>query len=212
MAKTVDSLFKTLEDWSPELFLLAGGILVIASSNYAVTYLVDSITFNSWIGLTVLLGRLASLLAVAGLTVRIVKRSPRLGKLSQGVVTLAIIFTTGLLLTAILSNVGVSNPLAPIFGFGTIMLSILTYLLFGIVILRTGAFSKLIGFLLLGATVGLLWGFFGQILLPQRLLGVIGTGAEGVLFVTHFGIGYWLLNGAEPLGPVEGVTDHAVEQ
>lgn len=207
----ITNWFKTLEQWSPRLFLLAGGILLIAAANYAVTHLVDTITFNSWVGLTVLIGRLASLLGVAGLSVQILHRNSRLGKLSRVIVSLAILFTTGLLVTAILSNLGVDNPIAPIFGLGTILLSIITYFLFGIVIIRTGAYSTLIGGLLLTATAGLLWGFFGQMILAERWLGVIGTIAEGVLFATHIAIGYRLLNQENSTDRADPVSNTASE-
>jgi hypothetical protein len=202
-------VWKSLEKWTPQLFLVAGVILVVASANYAMTVLLDSVTFNSWVGLTVVIGRWVSLLGIAGLSIGIANRSRRVGILSRVVVSLAILFTTGLLVTAILSNVGVTTPLSAIFGPGTILLSIVTYATFGIGILRTDAYSTLIGGLLLVMTVGLLWGFIGQIALgeTETMLGIIGTTAEAILFATNLAIGYRLGTELELRGSAEPASD-----
>ncbi len=214
MSRQNTTVWESLEKWTPRLFLLAGAILVVASANYAITVLLDSVTFNSWVGLTVVIGRWVSLLGVAGLSVGIVNRSRRAGTLSRVVVSLAVLFTTGLLVTAILSNVGVTTPLSAIFGLGTILLSILTYTTFGIGILRTDAYSTLIGGLLLVMTVGLLWGFVGQIALaegPGTTLGIIGTTAEAVLFASNLVIGYRLGTELESRDRAEPASDAVPE-
>ncbi|MEF8813533.1 MAG: hypothetical protein V5A55_06910 [Halovenus sp.] len=214
MSRQNTTVWESLEEWTPRLFLLAGVILIVASANYAITVLLDSVTFNSWVGLTVVIGRWVSLLGVAGLSVGIVKRSPRAGRLSRVVVSLAVLFTTGLLVTAILSNAGVTTPLSAIFGLGTILLSIVTYAMFGIGILRTDAYSTLIGALLLVMTIGLLWGFIGQIALaegPGTMLGIIGTTAEAILFATNLAIGYRLGTELESRDRAEPASDAAPE-
>jgi len=214
MSRQSTTVWESLEEWTPRLFLLAGAILIVASANYAITVLLDSVTFNSWVGLTVVVGRWVSLLGVAGLSVGIVKRSPRVGRLSRVVVSLAVLFTTGLLITAILSNAGVTTPLSAIFGLGTILLSIVTYAMFGIGILRTDAYSTLIGALLLVMTIGLLWGFIGQIALaegPGTMLGIIGTTAEAILFATNLAIGYRLGTELESRDRAEPASDTAPE-
>lgn len=197
---------ESLEQWSPKLFLLASVIFLVASLNYAVTFLIESMAFNEWVGLTVAIGRLVSLLAVAGLSVQLANRNARLGKLSRVVVTLAIIFTAGLLTLAILENSGYSTPIIAVFALGTLLLSLITYALFGGGLVRTGAYSPLVGGLLLGATGALLVGFFGQMVFPEKL---IGTGAEGLLFVTHIGIWYFLRIDPEPTGHAEPVSEPA---
>jgi hypothetical protein len=198
---------ESLESWSPKLFLLAGIILLVAAANYAVAFLMDGVAFNYWVGLTVLTGRLVSLLAVGGLSVQIANRNPRLGKLSRVVVSVAIVFTSGLLTLAILENVGYSTDIIAIFGLGTILLSLVTYSLFGGGIIRTGAYPTSIGVLLLAATGALLVGFFSQMVLPERLIGVIGTVAEGGLFITHIAIGYRLWSEPEPTDRGEPAPD-----
>jgi hypothetical protein len=188
-------LWESLENWMPHLFVVAGVLSLVAAANYGVTQLFDSISFNSWVGLTVLLARVASLLGVAGLSARILAKSSRVGRLSRAVVVLALVSTVALLTSAVLKNFGIEPPLQAVFGLGTVALSILTYSLFGAAILRTGAYTRLVGGLLLGATVALLFGLFGRAVLP---IGVVGTVAEFGLFVTHVAIGYRLLHGSTP--------------
>ena len=188
-------LWETLETWMSLLFFVAAGFSLIAAVNYGVAELFDSISFNSWAGLTVLLARVTSLLGVAGLSARILDRGPKVGKLSRVVVVVALLFTVGLLTSAVLQNLGAEPPLTAVLGLGTVILSLVTYSLFGIAILRTGVHTTLIGVMLLGATVALLFGLLGRAALP---IGVVGTIAELTLVVTHTVIGYRLLKESAP--------------
>ena len=165
----------------------------MSHSNRDSTSIQHGISFNSWVGLTVLLARVASLLGVAGLSVRLRDRNARAGKVSRAVVALAAVCTAALLISAILSNLGVDHPIQAVLGLGTVALSLITYLLFGVAILHTDSHATLAGALLFVAAVSLLFGMFGQVALP---VGVVGTAAEGALFVTHVAIGYRLM--AEP--------------
>jgi hypothetical protein len=192
----------------PHLFLVAGVASLVASANYGIAWWFDSISFSSWVGLTVLLARVASLLGVAGLAVRILDRNPRVGQLSRVLVVLALFATTALLTTAVLKNLGTEIPFQAVFGLATVVLSLITYSLFGVVILRTGVHATLIGVLLLGSTVALLFGLFGRALLP---VGVVGTVAELGLFVTHVTIGYRLLVGPAPGKQAELSPEPATE-
>lgn len=208
MAPNDSGLWESLETRMPHLFLVAGALSLVAAGNYGVTSLFDSVSFNSWIGLTVTLGRVASLLGVAGLSARIIERSSILGKLSRVVVVVAFLFTVTLLASGVLNNLGVDPPLAAVFGIGTVALSIVTYSLFGVAVLRTGAYDTLVAGLLLGATVALLFGLFGRAALP---LGVVGTVAELGLVVTHVGIGYRLSSESPPVEAAELASETAAE-
>jgi hypothetical protein len=193
MSKHRSSLWESFENRAPLLFLAAGLLSLVAGVNYGVTELFDSISFNSWVGLTVLLARVASLLGVAGLSVRLRDRNARVGKVSRAVVVLAIVCTVALLVSGVLSNLGAEHSIQAVLGLGTVALSLITYLLFGVAVLRIDSHSRLVGPLLLVAAVALLFGMFGRAALP---IGVVGTAAEGALFVTHVAIGYRLM--AEP--------------
>lgn len=67
---------------------------------------------------------------------------------------------------------------------------IATCSLFRIATLRTGVYALLVGILLLGATVTLLFGLFGRAAFP---IDVVGTIVELGLVVTHVAIGYRFL-------------------
>lgn len=189
-----------LESWMPHLFLLAGAFSLVAAANYGVAWAFDAVSFDDWVGLTVLLARVSSLLGVAGLSVRIVDRRQRVGRVSRAVVVLALLFTVSLATAAVGENLGGEPPFMPVLGLGTVALSLLTYSLFGGAILRTGAHPRLLGVLLLGATVALLFGLFGRVALP---IGVVGTIAELCLVATHVGIGYRLVTGSADDGSAD---------
>lgn len=201
-------LWESLENRMPYLFLVAGVFSLVAAANYGVAELADSISFNSWVGLTVLLSRVAALLGVAGLSARILSRNAKVGKLSRAVVVLALVFAGALLTTAVLENLGIKTPLQAVFGLGTIALTLVAYVLFGATILRTDAHARLVGVLLLGATVVLLFGLFGKAAFP---IGVVGTIAEFGLFVTYAAIGYRLLSDPAPEGSPERTPETVAE-
>ena len=77
-------------------------------------------------------------------------------------------------------------------GLGTFLLSVGTYSLSGIAIIRTEAYPVLIGKLLLAAAVSLLAVFFGMVFLPINWIGVI---IEAMLFLLYLGVGYSIRTG-----------------
>lgn len=194
MSSTDGGPWTVLESWMPHLFLVAGACSLVAAANYGVAWVFEGVSFNSWVGLTVLLARVTSLLGVAGLSVRILDRRQRVGQASRAVVVLALLFTGSLLTAAVAENLGIEPPIMPVLGLGTVALSLLTYTLFGGAILSTDAHPRLIGLLLLGATAALLFGLFGRVALP---IGIVGTIAELLLVATHVGIGYRLVTGSK---------------
>lgn len=195
---------ETLEQWSPRLFVLAGVFLLIAASNRGVAFLVEDVTFNYWVGLAGSFGRLAALIATGGLALQIGKRNARLGKLSRAVAGIAVVFTVGLSSLAILENAGFTHAIIALFGLGTFVLSFITFALFGVAIIRTGAHSRLIGSLLLVVAFSLLVVFIGQTVVPE---GLVGTVVEGILFALYLSIGYRLQTEKIPSQGTEPVTD-----
>lgn len=186
----------SLETWSSTLFLFASVILFATALYRGVAYLVEGITFDLTVGNFMLFGRLAVILGLGGLSVQVANRSSRLGKLSRGVVVLAAIFTSVLFVLAMLNSLGfATTSLLAVFGLGTFVLSVVTYGLVGVSVLRTGAYSTLIGGLLLAAAGALLVVFVGQTFLPT---GLIGTIIEGVLAVIYLVVGYRLRTEPDP--------------
>lgn len=189
MAATEDGLFDALAPWSSTLFLLAGVLLLIAAANRGLAVVSDTYAFHDWIGLAVVLGRLAALVGTLGLSVRLVARTSKLGKRSRQVAVLAVVFAAGLLVMAILENAGFSSTFIAVFGLGTFLLSFLTFTVFGVTILRSQAYANAIGGLLLAVAGALLVVFFGQQLVAEE---VIGTVVEALLFVLYVAIGLLL--------------------
>jgi hypothetical protein len=206
MSRNTTVPWTSLEVQSPRLFTAAGVVLLVAAANYAVPFLLDGVAFNNWVGLSVLVGRLLSLLAVAGLSVHLVDRSPRAAKTARAVVAVAVAFTVGLTTTAVLTNLGVETDLSTVFGLGTILLSILTYALYGSLLVRGGDGYAPVGGLLLVATGALLFGFLAQAALPT---GLVGTVAESVLSASHVAIGYRLRGRPGATGRTEPAGDPA---
>jgi hypothetical protein len=182
-------VLQTLEAWSPRLFFVGGVFEFVFATNNGLAFMIDGFSFIDWLYPTVLLGRAVALLGIAGLSVQIVNQTPRLGKWSQRVLAVAFFFTVGLLSLSVLTIAGITTPIIAVFGIGTVVLTFITYLLFGVVILRTGAFSTRVGSLLVAAAVTLLGTFVGLSFLPTRLVGGIG---EGLLFLLFLATWYSL--------------------
>lgn len=193
-----------LERRSSQLFLFAGVIFLLTAVYRGSAFVVDGISFNLSIANVMLFGRLAVLLALGGLSVQVADRNPRLAKWGRGVVSLAAAFTVVLFTLAVLASVGVTTPLIAVFGLGTFLLSFVTYSLFGVGIVRTGAYSTLIGGLVLAAAAGLLAVFVGQMFFPT---GLIGSVVEGGLSLIYFAVWYLLRSEAT----VTQSVDTAVE-
>lgn len=195
METTRDGWFDALEQWSPKLFLLAGVFLFITALNRGAAFLLEGYVFNDWVGLAALLGRLAVLLGIAGLALQIANTNHRLGKLTLVGATLAAVFTMGLLALAILENAGFMTAIIAVFGLGTFLLSVIAFLVAGVVVIRTGAYSRPIGYLLLVGAVALLVVFFGQLVVPEA---VVGTVIEAILVLLYVGVGYLLRTESAP--------------
>jgi hypothetical protein len=112
--------------------------------------------------------------------------------MSQTVASAAVLFTLALIILVTAENIGFTLGFVPVVGLGTFLLSVGTYSLSGIAIIRTEAYPVLIGKLLLAAAVLLLAVFFGMIFLPINWIGVI---IEAMLFLLYLGVGYSIRTG-----------------
>ncbi|MEF8813534.1 MAG: hypothetical protein V5A55_06915 [Halovenus sp.] len=154
-----------------------------------VALLIEGRQFNNWVGLTLEFGRLAALLGTAGLSVQISRQNKRLGQLSRGVAVLAAVFTGGLITAATLTAAGFLSSSPLIVGLSTYVLSVTTFLLYGVVIIRTGSYSTFVGALLLVNVAALLVVFFGRLALP---LGLLAAVIPGFQFLLYSVVGYRL--------------------
>lgn len=195
MAETTTNttLWESLDQWSPTLFLIGFALELVFAVNHGLAYLLESVSFIDWLYPTVLLGRLAVLLGLAGLSVQLVNSNPRYGKLSRGVVSVAVLFTAGLLSLSGLDIVGITTPIIAVFGIGTVLLTILTFLLFGVAGVRTDAYPAVVGGLLLVATFAVIGVLVSQGVLSTNVRGAVGEGINAIAFLT-----IWHVLGAEP--------------
>lgn len=178
-----------IERWSPSLFLIAGLFLFIGASTSGVALLMEARQFDNWLGITLEFGRLAALLGTAGLSVQIGRQHKRLGQLSRGVAVLAAVFTVGLIASAILTAAGILSSSSPALGLSTYVLSVTAFLLYGVVIIRTGSYPTTIGALLLVNVAALMTVFFGRLILPMGLLAAV---IPSIQFLLYSVLGYRL--------------------
>ncbi|MBS3761285.1 MAG: hypothetical protein KGY43_07450 [Halodesulfurarchaeum sp.] len=176
-------VWASLERWSPHLFFFGAVFELLFALNNGLAFLLAGFSFVEWLYPTILVARVAVLLGIAGLSVRVVDWRHSVGKWARVLVTVALVFSVGLLSLSLLRLVDVTTPILAVFGIGTVVLSIATYALFGVVIIYSEAFSPAIGALLVAAAVTVLGVFVGLNFLPSRLVGGIGEGLLVVLFL-----------------------------
>lgn len=178
-----------IERWSPHLFLLAGVFLIIGALMSGFAFVDQSQLFDDWISLSLEFGRVAALVGTAGLSVKLMRQNTRLGKLSRGVASLAIVSTSVLIVWAMLNAAGLLSDPIPILGVGTYVLSVSTFLLYGVLIIRTRSHTRLVGALLIANVAALLVVFFGRLVLP---LGLLAAAIPSFQALVYFGIGHRL--------------------
>lgn len=173
----------TLEEWAPRLFIIGFGLELVFAVNHGVAYLFDSVTFFDWIYPSVLLGRFAVLLGLAGLSVSLIERNPRLGKVGRVLLGAAMLFTVGLVSFSILDIIGVSTPIIMVFGLGTVVLTALSFLLFAVAGFRTDAYPRAVGGLLLVAILAILFVLLTSSMYSTNLRGAVGEGLNAAAFL-----------------------------
>lgn len=198
---------ETLEQWSSRLFLLAGVFLLVAVSNGSLAFLIEDYTFIDWVGLAGLVGTLIALVGTGGLYVQLVNRTARLANLGLVVVAVAIVFSILSLAFEILEIAGFASDLSTVVGIGSFVLSVVAFSLFGFGIIRTGAYSTLLGMLLMDAGVAMLIGFFGPEIPDAGSEESIQLLMEGILVLLYLGIGYLLRTEQTPSRRTEPLTD-----
>jgi hypothetical protein len=179
----------TLEQWSPWLFAFAAVFLLIGAAHNGLAFLKSGYAFNNWLGLVLEFGRLTALLGAAGLSVKIARQNTWVGNVGRLVASLAVVFVTTLISMATLKAGGVLADPIGVIGLGAYVLSVSTFLVVGIGIVRTNAYSRLIGGLLLANVGALLVVFFGRLFVP---LGLVATVMPGIQVLLYLSVGYTL--------------------
>lgn len=184
MRKTTKYQWNKLDQWSPGLFIVAAAFLVVGAANSGLAFLNDSYASIEWLNLVLEFGRLAALLGTAGLAARVVNRHAMLGNLTRVVASLAVVFVTILTALATLEVAGILADPIGIVGLVAYVLSVSTFLVAGVAIVRTGAHSRWIGGLLLVNVVALLVVFFGRLVVPLDLVATVVPGIQVLLYLS----------------------------
>lgn len=185
MAFVSKKQWETLERWSPQLFLVGFVFELLFAVTHGAAFLLEGFSFIDWIYPTVIFGRLAVLFGLGGMTARIARGGyDRLRMVSRVIVVLAMISTAGLMILSTLILFGITTPIIAVFGISTVLLTILTFFLFGIMGLSTDAYPSTTGGLLLVATAAVLFVLLGQGALSVDLRGAVGEGVNAIVFLT----------------------------
>jgi len=204
MGSATRQRWNAIEEWSPWLFVVAGVFLVVGAANSGVAFVSESYAFDEWLGIVLELGRVAALLGTAGLSVQVATENARLGTLNRAVASLGVVFVSALIAQATLESAGVIAESGGLVGLAAYVLSVTTFLAVGIGVLWTGAYSRLIGGLLLVNVVALLVVFFGRRFVP---LGLLATVVPGIQVLLYLSLGYELRGQTVPTRQPAPETD-----
>lgn len=208
MALVSDQQWGTLEGWAPRLFVVGFALELVFALNHGAAYLSESVTFYEWIYPSVLLGRFAVLLGLAGLSVSLIEARPRVGKLSRVLLGGAMLFTTGLIALSILDVVGISTPVIAVFGIGTVVLTVLSFALFAVAGLSTDAYPTVVGALMLVATLAVLFVLLASGMFSTNVRGAVGEGLNAAAFLA---IWYALSSQGRPTTTADPVAETTTE-
>ena len=186
-----DTVWATLEEWCPRLFILAGVFLLVSAANNGLAFMTDGHPFDEWLGIVLELGRLAALLGTAGVSIEVVRRNSWVGNLNRAVASLAVVSITVLIALASLDVAGVLADPIGIVGLVAYVLSVSAFFVVGIGVIQTDAHSRRIGGLLLVNVVALLTVFFGRLFVPLGLVATVVPVCQSILYL---GIGHNLRN------------------
>ena len=141
---------------SPMLFIVAGSMLAVFAANTgAQTFIGESSPLVQ--NLVAPLGFLVGVLALMGLYPAVSDRSPSLGQAAGLLAGVTALYWVLIIAGSLGETAGVtpaSEEVFPVvFFFGVYVATLLTYAVFGIVVLRAGGQSRLVGLFILGPAV-----------------------------------------------------------
>lgn len=186
------SWLESMERWSPRLFFL-GGVLVLGSATANGLVFFAGAPFPEAGGLVLnMAGFMAALVGVVGFYPGLVDRSPRVAQLSLAVVAAGIVGIAGLAVWAVaMLTVSVPEP-SPVVALLSLFLMLVGLCLFGIGILRTDAYPRPAGVLLLAFVTVLIVVFGRSVVIggePANMFIIVSEGLESAFLL---GIGYSL--------------------
>jgi len=174
--------------------VLAGAFLLGGAVTNGLAFAFESYAFDAWGAIVLEFGRIAALLGTAGLTVEVMARDSRLGAVTRVVTALAVGFVSVLTAWAALSMAGVAGEPIAVVGLPAYVLSVGSFLLVGAAIVRTDAYGRHVGWLLVVNVGALLVVFFGRLVVPLGLVATVVPAAQVLLYAS---VGYSLQAGVE---------------
>lgn len=158
---------ESLEKHVPSLLIVTGVLYVLAAVNTGIVFVNAGYEYETVSSPLLLLGLLASFLALIGISSRALERSPGLAKVTSIVTSLALLMVVALLVLGIGEELGViaSTPvpvaLVGLFSF------ILSFTLAGVTVLRSSIYGQLVGGLLIAEAVALVLVFVIPVVVYQ---------------------------------------------
>jgi hypothetical protein len=144
-----------LERYVSGLLIATGVLYTVAAINTSVVFVREGYDYQALSGPLLLLGLLASFLALLGIYSKVRDREPILAKATGAVASLAVVAVTVLLAWGIASRVStVSDPPAPL-AIASLALFVTGFALAGTTVLRSSVYPRPVGYLLLGEAVAL---------------------------------------------------------
>ena len=214
-------LWRLSEAWSPMVFMLAGGLLFVATAINGIDLFTPVATQKGTLlfieGLTGFGGVVLSFVGLLGLYPRLADAELRLARAGVSLAVLPAAFFSTLLV--------VCTMLAPLLGFPslktlvpplrlitetTLILYAVATTLFGVASLRSSGLPRIVGGSLL--LVAVTWfGFFSALVIYQYEIPIWVTFVQSItLAVSLIAIGYFLPSELEPTVPGELSTDPSV--
>lgn len=197
-------LWGTLERWSVAAFIVAG-IVRLMNMSISQINLSTELAVPSWaLSWTLTVAYVALIVALLGLYPRLVDRSPWLSRVGILTIALAAVGQLGIIGVELLLAGEVPPGPLEMLPLLVLVFTPLSFLLFGVASLRTGAFSGAIGVLMLvaaGSMVGLVAGVF--VLDNLQVLRI----STGMYSIAVMAIGYLLHTSPVPAERTEPSVD-----
>lgn len=146
---------EALEPHVSKLLVATGVLYALSAINTGIVFVNQGYEYQTVSGPLLLLGLLASLLALVGIHSKARDRTPTLAKATGGVAGLAAVAVVVLLVWGIASEVSsVPDSPAPL-AIASILLFITSFTLAGATVLRSSVYTRPVGYLLLAEAVAL---------------------------------------------------------
>lgn len=146
---------KALEKYIPELLIATGVLYVLSAVNTGIVFVNESYNYQTVSSPLLLLGLLASILALIGISSKSVKRSPTISKATGIVAFFAAVVVVLLLVLGIGNALGVvPDTPAPLALVG-LVLFVWSFAFAGITVLRASTYGQTVGILLIAESIAL---------------------------------------------------------